>query len=88
MDSLCPKCNGKLQDGVATAYGLVGIAGFPKDKARLIFTLPGTRTSFNPVTAFKQGLSGEPDYETFWIKGQRCSECGFLELFAKDPAGV
>ena len=84
MDKMCPKCSAKMEAGVATAFGLIGAVRTPVDKPRLVFVVPGEPTSPNPVEAFKQGLADEPANESFWIRGQRCSRCGFLELFAME----
>ena len=84
MDNICAKCGGTMESGVATASGLLGMA--PKDEPRLQFAIPGTPTSMNPITAFKQGVSGEQDVRVFWIEGRRCSTCGLLELFARNQA--
>ncbi len=85
MDNMCPKCSGKMEAGVATAYGLIGGAATPNDESRLVFVVSGKPTSSNPVKAFKQGLANEPADVSFWIKGLRCTRCGFLELFAMEP---
>jgi len=84
MESLCPKCGGTMEAGVATARGLMFVD--TKDEPRLQFVLPGVPTSMNPIEAFKQGLRDEQNDRVFWIEGLRCRECGFLELFAKTDA--
>ena len=86
MIHTCPKCGGKMEAGVATAAGLLFGAVTPKSEPRLQFVVPGTQTSMNPITAVRQGLTDEPSDRVFWIKGNRCSECGFLELYANESA--
>jgi hypothetical protein len=86
MDKLCPKCNEAMEAGIATAHGLIGGPMIPKNVPRLIFTVLGAPTSWNPLTALKQGLANEPADADYWIKGLRCSGCGFLELFAEEKA--
>jgi len=82
METVCPKCGGKTEAGVATAFGLLFGGVVPKDKPRLQFVMGGSPTSSNPLKAFRQGIEGEPDTRVFWIEGERCSNCGYLELFA------
>ena len=86
MEHLCVKCGGKMEAGVATASETLFGTAIPKEEARLQFVVPGSGTSMNPIKAFKQGLSDEPDKRVFWMEGQRCSSCGFVELFATRTA--
>lgn len=86
MNNACAKCGGRMEAGVATAYGLLFAAVASKEEPRLQFVVPGSATSINPVKAFKQGLTDEPDTRVFWMEGQRCSSCGFVELFATRSA--
>jgi hypothetical protein len=46
------------------------------------FVVSGTKTSINPLTAFRQGLSDEPGGQTYRVTaGHRCRGCGYLELY-------
>ena len=77
--------------GVTTALGLMGEPVTSRKKPRLVFVVPGTPTSPNPVKAFAQGLSDETSDEAYLVRGHRCSRCGFLELYATErtvPPGV
>ena len=84
METICKNCGGRMEAGVATAHGLIG--GWSKEEPRLQFAIPGMPISSNPITAFKQGLAEERSTQVFWIEGHRCSQCGFLQLFAKKQA--
>ena len=88
MDHLCPGCGVDMEEGAATARGLLGGATRPADQPMLVFVVPGTATSLNPVTAFRQGLSGEPDARAYLMRGYRCPSCGRVELFATERASV
>ena len=81
MAMSCPKCGGDMERGFATASGLIGGAGLEQREARLVFAVPGTPTSLNPLKALKQGLADEPSTRVYRINGERCSACGFLELY-------
>jgi len=83
MTTTCPKCGGTLEQGFTTAAGLIGGEKAEGRHAQLIFVVAGTRTSFNPVKAFKQGRADEPANRRYRIFGVRCSHCGFLELYGK-----
>ena len=71
----CTKCGGSKERG--------SVVGSPF--AGLTFLVPGTPTSTNVATAFKQGLAGEPSDTRYLISGARCTKCGFLELYAQEP---
>jgi hypothetical protein len=43
----------------------------------------GAPTHPNPVTAFKQGRSGESPERSFRVVGARCAKCGYLELYTE-----
>jgi hypothetical protein len=77
-----------MVDGALSAYGLIAGLMDPKSEPRVLFTVSGTPTSANPITALKQGLADERTDASFWVKGLRCSGCGFLELFAEEQATV
>ncbi|MGE5609254.1 MAG: hypothetical protein ACM359_08370 [Bacillota bacterium] len=77
MNRTCPKCGGQMEAGITTT--LRGIEEVP-----LHFIVPGESTSANPVKAFMQGLAGAPSDRIYFIKGFRCSQCGFLELYASE----
>jgi hypothetical protein len=87
MTTTCPKCSGSMERGFTTAAGLIGGDKIGARQAQLLFVVPGTPTSPNPVRAFKQGLSDEPSTSSYPIVGARCSRCGFLEFYAggEDP---
>jgi len=57
-------------------------------KPRLVFVVPGTPTSGNPITALRQGLSGEPDDRAYLMTGFRCPSCGRVGLFARDQTSM
>jgi len=49
----------------------------------LKFLIQGSQTPLNPVKAFQQGLRGEGKADQLYeVAGMRCSECGYLELYA------
>jgi len=85
MNGPCPKCGGTMVAGVTSAVGLVGGLVHNPEKPWLKFVVLGTPTSANPIKAFGQGLEDEPGNAGFLIRGIRCGECGFLELYATDP---
>ena len=82
MSKNCGKCGGSLEAGIVTAIGLVGGAVIDHREPRMIFVVPGSPTSLNPVKAFQQGLAQEPATRVYGISGFRCSLCGVLELYA------
>ena len=84
MDSPCTKCGGPTVAGVATATGLIGGAVAAENAPRLVFVVPGTPTSVNPVKALRQGLAGETPAHAYLIRGRRCTRCGLLEFYASD----
>lgn len=81
LTKTCPKCGGTMERGFTTAAALIGGAKVERRQAQLVFVLPGTATSRNPVKAFKQGMSAEPADRPYRIFGVRCSVCGLLELY-------
>lgn len=83
METKCPKCGGQMLPGTTTARGLWDDRVMPRDEPSLLFIVPGTPTSPNPIKAFAQGLADEPADRALPIVGLRCSNCGFLELYAK-----
>jgi hypothetical protein len=84
MNTTCGKCGGHLESGFTTAIGLIGGTKRENQDARLIFVVPGRKTSMNPIQAIQQGLSDEPSDRSYKITGSRCSQCGALELYAVD----
>jgi hypothetical protein len=84
-DTTCPKCGGATADGIASAHGLLAAAVVPEDTARLVFVVPGTPTSPNPIKAFAQGLADDPSSRAYLLTGRRCTRCGFVELYADVP---
>jgi hypothetical protein len=77
-----------MEPGVATAHGLFGGAVAPAAEPRLVFVVTGTPTSGNPITAFRQGLAGEPGDRSYLLRGFRCPSCGRVELFANEPTTI
>ena len=73
-----------MEAGAATALGLVGGATRPAAEPRLVFVVPGTPTSANPVTAFRQGMASEPGERAYLLRGYRCPRCGMVELAATE----
>ena len=88
MDTTCAKCGGPTVAGVATALGLIGGAATPKDQPRVVFVVPGTATSANPVKAMTQGLADEPAAHGYLVRGRRCTRCGFVEFYATERTTV
>ncbi len=78
----CPKCGAEMERGFTTAIGLIGGDKTERERAQLVFVVPGTRTAQNPIAAFNQGLLDAPSTRSFRIEGSRCAACGFLELYA------
>jgi hypothetical protein len=83
----CVKCGGALEAGFTTASGLIGGDGTESREPKLVFVVPGTNTSANPLRAFNQGLADEKANRAFGIQGFRCSRCGRLELYADGSLG-
>jgi hypothetical protein len=81
MDAKCPKCSGTMEPGVTATKGLLGSES--SQPPQIVFLIPGTATSRNPIKAFQQGLSEAGD-RRYGIAGMRCSGCGYLEFLAKD----
>jgi len=77
-----------MEWGVATANGMLFGAVIPKDEPSLLFVVPGTTTSINPLVAFKQGIEDEPANRGYLIVGLRCAKCGFLEFYAKQKTPI
>ncbi len=85
----CLRCQGLM------IRGAVRVRGSYDAHARIEFVQPGAKTSWNPIEAFKQGISGEPEDQVYDLNGMAaflCQTCGHLELFAwvdegeRDPA--
>lgn len=75
----CSRCGGVTVRGRMRTV-VAGMAG-----GQVEFVIPGTRTSWNPVTAFRQGLAQEPADEVFSLGamgGFLCRSCGHLDLYA------
>jgi len=73
-----------MQVGVASAEGLLFGSKASEGVPRLIFVSTGTSTSRNPIKAFQQGLAEEPANKSYLIRGLRCANCGYLELYATE----
>jgi hypothetical protein len=82
MSTTCGKCGGCMEEGVTTAAGLIFSRLSSEEGSKLVFIVPGTPNSMNPVKAFTQGLAGEPSDRVYPIRGVRCAQCGLLELYA------
>ncbi|MES2792520.1 MAG: hypothetical protein V4719_23100 [Planctomycetota bacterium] len=81
---ICPKCRGTMECGHTKAYRYFGDTAIGAELRDLKFVVAGIPTSWNPVQAFTQGLSREPQDRTYRVLGFRCSDCGYLELYAND----
>lgn len=79
----CHRCGEVMQDGYTTALGLIG-GILPKDDPKLLFVIPGERTSGNPIKALMQGLQGDQTSRAYLLRGYRCPQCGTVELIALD----
>ncbi len=88
MDKICGKCGGSLEAGFTTAVGLIGGDKAGAREPQLVFVVPGTRSSANPIKAFQQGLADEPTNRVYGIIGSRCSGCGALDLYAGAESGT
>lgn len=77
----CHRCGGEMEEGFATAIGLIGPAS---RKARLLFVVPGEATSKNPLLAIQQGLHEAPKNEAYLLHGRHCTTCGVVELIATE----
>ena len=88
MDHACAKCGGPTEAGVASALGLLGQAVLSPDEPWLVFVVPGSPTSANPLKALKQGLADEPSRRGYLVRGRRCTHCGFVEFYATDETAV
>ena len=88
MAQTCGKCGGTLEAGFTTAIGLISGARIESQESQLVFVVPGSRTSMNPLRAFQQGLTDEPSNRPFRISGFRCSNCGALDLYANEAVTV
>lgn len=78
----CSRCNGTMERGFTTAAGLIGGDRAETREAQILFVVPGTSTSSNPVEAFKQGLHGEAGDRRYRLVGSRCASCGLVEFYA------
>lgn len=80
MTRVCQRCNVPMERGFTTAHGLIGGDRAPEHRAQLLFVVPGTPTSSNPLKAFAQGRSDGPSDRRYGIAGWRCTGCGLLEF--------
>lgn len=78
----CPSCGAEMEPGFANAIGLTGPT---RMEPRIVFIVPGSKTSLNPVRALQQGLGDEPQDNAYALRGWRCVKCGRVELVATDP---
>ena len=88
MEATCAKCGAPTMAGVATAHGLIGGAAAPATQSRLVFVVPGTPTSANPLKALAQGMGEERPDHGYLIRGRRCTRCGHVELYATERTTV
>ena len=73
MTTTCPKCAGKMEAGIASVnrFG-------PSDIPGLLFVVAGPPGFLNPF----KGWGDEAKDRFYYVKALRCSDCGFLELYA------
>lgn len=74
-----------LRCGGAMARGALRIRDPHHAPVNAAFVIPGVPTSWNPIAAFKQGLSNELGDEVIRLReiaGYLCRTCGHLELHA------
>jgi len=71
----CPKCSGAMQPGFVVDHGHYNLGTF------------GEWATGQP---FKGGWGGlkMPRGKRFQIRGVRCEQCGFVELYANRPPGL
>lgn len=83
MTAICGKCGGDMEEGMARVPGTIGGGGLNSQEGpNLYFIVPGTPPDPNPLKAFAQGLADEPSDRPYRIRGMRCAQCGFVELYA------
>jgi hypothetical protein len=88
MDKTCGKCGGRMEAGVTKPDRVYLRGASVGSQAGLVFIVPGAKTSMNPITAFKQGLSSEESSRGYRVEGFRCSSCGFLEMYGGEEVPV
>lgn len=88
MEATCAKCGSPKTAGVATAHGLIGGGAAPATQSRLVFVVPSSPTSANPLKAFAQGMADERPDHGYLIRGRRCTRCGYVELYATERTTV
>ena len=86
MTRTCPKCNGVMERGFTTAVGLLFGDKTERQESQILFVVAGTRTSPNPVRAFKQGLLREATDRRYRLSGSRCASCGLVEFHTDGDA--
>ena len=79
---VCPKCGGAVEFGFTTSEGLTGGDRIEERRSQLLFVVPGTKPSMNPIKAVAQGLADEPSNRYHRLNGFRCVRCGFVEFYA------
>jgi len=70
-----------MERGVTKTKGLFGSENSPPPQ--VLFVIPGSPTSSNPIKAFQQGLN-EPGDRSYAVMGVRCTDCGYLELSTEE----
>ena len=86
MKTICPKCDGVMERGYTTSINLLVRVNSGDQKSHLLFIVPGTTTSLNPIKAFEQGFSDEMSNREYRIVGVRCSQCGLIEFYGEDDS--
>jgi hypothetical protein len=79
---ICAKCGSPVEAGFTTSEGLIGGDRTEDRRSQLLFVVPGTPPSKNPIKAFMRGLADEPGNRYHRIDGFRCIRCGFVEFYA------
>jgi len=72
----CPKCGGPVQGGHVDETAFV--------QSQIIFVVPGEPTHKSFVAAVVQGMRDSAPDRRYALRGLRCADCGFIELFADE----
>lgn len=73
-DLKCPKCSGKMEEGVSVEYKVIGSANFNSNNPKIETWGKKIKNNF-----FIDSVEKEIPITTY-----RCSKCGFLESYAFD----
>jgi hypothetical protein len=84
MSKQCLVCGAPLEPGTVRARNKNTLADedFGVVVSEFSFVRPGTPTSANPISAFQQGMRGEPAEQLIPMSAFRCTRCGRVELYA------